>query len=47
MKKYMIVAVLALLTVSQIQAILAGKLASLQTRTDAVRADVQARLLAL
>jgi hypothetical protein len=40
MKKYMIVAVLALLTVSQIQAILAGKLAT-------VRADVQARLLAL
>ena len=40
MKKYLIVAVMVLLTVSQIQAILAGKLAS-------ARADVQARLLAL
>lgn len=47
MKKYMLVAVMALLTVSQIQAILAGKLADIRSQRDAVRADITARLLAL
>ena len=40
----MIVAVLTLLTVSQLQAILAGKLTSLQSRVAAKSAQVQALL---